>query len=396
MKIAFVVQRYGEDIVGGAEYLTRSFAEHLIKYHDIEVLTTCAKSYHTWKNEYKEGVQIINGVSVRRFKNYSKRNLKKLSQIQEQVFHNKHSKDDELEWMKENGPVCPDLIHYLKENVDQYDCFIFFTFRYYQSYYGILSVGKKAIITPFAEDDPALELSLTSEIFSHVGGIIYSTPEERTLIQQKVHFNEKEKIVEIIGSGIEIRKSSKEVELPYDFILYVGRIEGAKGCYTLFEFYKRLANEMNFLPNLVLVGQDFIDIPKHEKITYLGFVSEEEKASLLQKAKFLIMPSQYESLSLVTLEAMGYGTPVLVNGECSVLKGHCIRSNSGLWYQNYDEFKECTLYLLENDYIRDVMGKNGQKYIENNYQWETAEKKFISLLRNFQYSFIEKSKLEDI
>lgn len=384
MKIAFVVQRYGVDIVGGAEYLTRLYAEHLIQHYDIEVLTTCAKSYHTWENEYPEGVEVFNGVTIRRFKNIKMRNSSTVTLIQERIFYNNHSRDDELHWLEENGPMCPDLIGYLKEKADQFDCVIFFTFRYYQSYHGVLTVGKKAIITPFAEDDPALLLSTTEEIFSSVGGIIYSTPEERELIRHRVRFDETEKIVDIIGSGINTSNTLSPVEVPPEYILYLGRIEGSKGCYNLFEFYQNLANEMVSVPYLVLAGKDAIGIPKHNKIVYLGFVSEEEKASLLRGAKFLIMPSPYESLSLVTLEAMAYGTPVLVNGECGVLKGHCIRSNAGLWYQDYDEFKECTKYLLNNDCDRVLLGENGKEYIKRNYQWQLIEQKFLSMLEKFK------------
>ena len=86
MIIAFVVQRYGEDIIGGAEYLTRLIAEHMIKYHEIEVLSTCAKDYHTWKNEYKKGTETINGVLVRRFANSKKRDLTTHIKIQEKAF----------------------------------------------------------------------------------------------------------------------------------------------------------------------------------------------------------------------------------------------------------------------------------------------------------------------
>lgn len=387
MKIAFVVQRYGADVVGGAEYLTRLFAEHLQPYHDIEILTTCAKNYQTWANEYPEGVQVINGVPVRRFKNEKVKIPSRVSQIEERVFYNRHSRDDELQWLQEMGPVCPDLIAYIRENADQFDCFVFFTYRYYQSYHGIMSAGQKAIITPFAEDDPALELSTTAEIFSRAGGIIYSTPEECELIRRKVRFKESEKIVDIIGAGIDIPVALQKAKVPYEYILYLGRIEGSKGCYTLFEYYQRLANEMESVPHLVLAGQDAIGVPRHKKIVYLGYVSEEEKVSLLQGAKFLVMPSSYESLSLVTLEAMACGVPVLVNGECIVLKGHCIRSNAGLWYQNYDEFKECTKYLVEHARIRDALGKNGRNYVVENYQWEFIEKKFLAFLERYDKKY---------
>jgi len=378
MKIAIVVMRYGEDIVGGAEYHARMIAEHLKQFHQIDILTTCAKNYHTWANEYPEKTEIINEIRVFRFKNSKIRDVNKVVKFEEKIFYNRHSKKDEHDWIKENGPNCPGLIQYIRDHYNEYQIFIFFTFRYYTSYFGIQAAKEKAYLVPEAEDDPALKLSTTHEIFQNVNGILYNVPEERKLILNRVQFDENAKKWDIIGCGIATpnKNSFKKAENLKPYILYLGRIEGSKGCYQLFDYYQRMLKENSHLPNLVLAGNDSIPIPKHKKIHYIGFVTESEKESLLTNAELLIMPSPFESLSLVTLEAMAGGVPVLVNGECDVLKGHCLRSNAGLWYQNYEEFKEGLLLLLANNRLRQVIKINGIQYIRDNYSWEVVINKY--------------------
>ena len=62
MKLAVVVQRYGPDINGGAELLARYLAERFARYADVQVLTTCAKDYVTWRNEFPAGEERINNI----------------------------------------------------------------------------------------------------------------------------------------------------------------------------------------------------------------------------------------------------------------------------------------------------------------------------------------------
>jgi len=381
-KIAIVVMRYGEDIVGGAEYHARMIAEHLKKICQVDVLTTCAKSYHTWANEYPETTETINDVRVIRFKNEKKRDVNKVVALEERIFHTPHTQDDEMAWINENGPNCPGLVRYIEDHYTDYQMFIFFTFRYYTSYFGILAAKNKAFVVPEAENDPALKLTTTRELFQNVKGIFYNVPEERDLILNRVRFNESEKIWDLIGCGISIPEKKQDGKFhnlkPY--IVYLGRIEGSKGCYQLFDYYKSLLEENPSMPDLVLAGSASIPIPQHKKIQYIGFVTEPEKESLLANAELLVMPSPYESLSLVTLEAMAGGIPVLVNGDCDVLKGHCIRSNAGLWYQNYEEFKECIEYLLRNKETRQLMSRSGMQYIRDNYSWKSVERKYFDII----------------
>jgi glycosyltransferase involved in cell wall biosynthesis len=381
-KIAIIVMRYGEDIVGGAEYHARMIAEHLTKTCDVDILTTCAKDYHTWTNEYQETTEKINRVRVFRFKNEKIRDANKVVALENCIFHMQHTKDDEIAWINENGPNCPLLVHYIKDHYNEYLMFIFFTFRYYTSYFGIQAAKGKAFVVPEAENDPALKLITTQELFQNVKGIFYNVQEERDLILNQVRYNESEKVWDLIGCGISVpeMKGDERFHNLNPYIVYLGRIEGSKGCYQLFNYYQRLIEENPSVPDLILAGYDAIPVPKHKKIRYIGFVTESEKASLLSHAEFLVMPSPYESLSLVTLEALGWGIPVLVNGDCNVLKGHCIRSNAGLWYHNYEEFKECILYLLTNTQIRKKMSEAGKKYVKNQYSWTSVEKKYREII----------------
>ena len=133
--------------------------------------------------------------------------------------------------------------------------------------------------------------------------------------------------------------------------------------------------------DLVLVGKPIIPIPTHHRIHHLGYLSDEDKFDALAAADLLIMPSYFESLSMVALEAWALGRPVLANGRCDVLKGQCIRSNAGLYYESYEEFAE-TLYSLEsNGPLHARLGKNGRDYFVRHYAWPVIEKKYLDMFR---------------
>ena len=57
MKVGVVVQRYGTDVGGGAELHARYIAEHVARHAEVRVLTTCARDYVTWRNEFPVGIE---------------------------------------------------------------------------------------------------------------------------------------------------------------------------------------------------------------------------------------------------------------------------------------------------------------------------------------------------
>ena len=79
------------------------------------------------------------------------------------------------------------------------------------------------------------------------------------------------------------------------------------------------------------------------------------------------------------LEAWGMGKPTLANANCRVLMGQTIRSNAGLFYTDYQEFKRC-FHFLQRTGPAPRLGKNGRHFYQENYRWEIIEQKYLNLM----------------
>ena len=247
LKLAFVVQRYGKEVAGGSEALCRQIAEQLLKYHEIEVLTTCAKDYISWRNEYTEGVEKINNVLVRRFKVDKERKIEEFNKFTQKIFNKSHSELDERKWIEDQGPYVPKMLSYIDTHKNDYDLFIFFTYRYYPSFFGLPMVHEKSILVPTAENEPTLNLGINKLLFSLPKAFIYLTGEEKKIINNI--FKNENILSDTIGMGLNIPKDvdgerfkNKYIKTD-EFILYVGRIDGNKGFGHIFDFFTKYKKE---------------------------------------------------------------------------------------------------------------------------------------------------------
>lgn len=383
-----MVQRYGLEVNGGAELLCRLVAQRLSRHHEVEVITTCAKDYITWKDEYRPGREVINGVTILRFPVDRQRDVRKFEKISEEIFgqasieERAHREEKELEWMKQQGPYSAGLLDYLKGNSDRYDCFIFVTYLYCTTFFGLPLVKDKAVLLPTAHDEPPIYLSIFNPIFSSPMAMIFNTEEEKHFVDTRFKTNIPGSV---IGVGIDppSKIDPENFKRKYgltDYIIYAGRIDESKGCLELFDYFLRYKRESRDDTKLVLIGKAAMKVARDPDIVSLGFVSDEDKFNGIAGSRLLIMPSKYESFSIVIMEAWHCRRPVLVNGRCEVLRGHAIRSNGGLWYRSYEEFKECLDLLLSDDGLRDKLGQNGRKYVDENYSWDVVESKYLDFL----------------
>lgn len=398
-KIAFIVQRYGVEVNGGAEYYCRIMAERLAKTYEVDVLTSCALEYVTWANWYQPETVMINGVRVHRFATEYERQVKQSSRIEHKL--KKWSRPEEWEgfgwlkmwaralvgktvrrysrlWPKYQGPYTPDLIDYLKKNHQQYDAMIFITYLYYPTIAGLNVAPKKSIFIPTAHDEPPIYLPLFRPLFKKPRAILFLTPAEKTFVNRQ--FQNDAIYNDVVGVGIEpatVVSDKSVAELlgtAADYVLYIGRIDVAKGCDALFEMFMRYKQANPSSLKLVLVGQSFMPIPEHPDFIAAGFVDEPTKASLLAGAKALIMPSPYESLSMVTLESFAVGIPVIANADCAVLRDHIEGSQAGYSYQNYDQFEQAINQVLTQDTT--AMADNARSYVQQYYTWSAVLAKF--------------------
>jgi glycosyltransferase involved in cell wall biosynthesis len=386
MKLAVAVQRYGADINGGAELHARYIAERLARHASVEVVTTCARDYVTWRNALPPGTDTVNGIPVRRFPVDRERDPHEFGRRSRQVFEERHSIADELSWLQSEGPASRAMIDYLAGAA--FDFVILFSYRYFHAYHAARRLARRAILVPTAERDPAIGLGIFGPVFRSVRAIMYNSHEERAMIQAAAGTHDVPSVVVGVGSDVPEQADAQRFRARFNiqrrFAIYVGRIDENKGCRELFDYYRRYAATFPLGLDLVLVGSAIMPVPDHPRIHHLGFLADQDKFDALAAADLLIMPSYFESLSMVALEAWAMGKPVLANGRCDVLKGQCIRSGAGLYFESYEEFAE-TLHSLESHGpLHARLGRNGREYFRTHYTWPVIEQKYLEMIARLQ------------
>ena len=388
MKIAFIVQRFGREILGGSETLARQLAERLSRRHDITVLTTTAKDYITWKNELPPGEEKARGIQLIRFPVEGERDLEEFNRFSEEIYKGQPTREQELEWLRRQGPVVPELIEYLKREQESFDLLVFFTYLYYPTYYGLQVAPEKSVLIPTAHDEPPLKLGIYREMFQLPSSFLFNTEAEELLVLER--FPVHKKMRETVGMGMELLDQPDvhafrgKHAIPGKYLLYAGRIDAGKGLEELFRYFQFYKEEHPGSGNLqlILIGKLSMKLPADPSIRYIGFVDEGDKLSAMAGAIAVVQPSRLESFSIVTLEAFSVGTPVIANALSRVLTDHCRKANAGLYYGDFEEFEEVLTLLLNDRNLARSLGRNGQTYVKDNYGWNRLLPKYELVFRS--------------
>ena len=330
---------------------------------------------------------MINGVRVKRYPVAKERIQDSFDWISAKVFADpNHTEQDEIQWIEEQGPVCTEVLKALGEEHTDYRVVFFMTYLYYLSAKGLPLGFENAVLIPTLHDEPPVYIRAYDKVFEAAKALLWLTPEEQAFAFRRFPFvKEKQQI--LIGAGID-GPAGELPEIPEilrgeKYLVYAGRIDESKGCGEMFDFFLRMKKEKRSGLKLVLMGKPVMEIPEHPDIIRLGFVSEEMKFAVMKEAFALLLFSRFESLSMVVLESMLMGRPVLVSEKCEVLKGHCLRSGAGLYFGNYYEFAGCVRWLEEHPEQYRIMRESGIRYVKENYTWDVIIQKYNTLISGF-------------
>jgi glycosyltransferase involved in cell wall biosynthesis/SAM-dependent methyltransferase len=387
-KVAIVVQRCHESIVGGSESLAWQYANLLKDEYEVEILSTTAIDAAYWSNVLPVGTEVRDGINIQRFhvdigySPYRTEIFTRMLRDFEKLGVGRHRAPNggtkhfpwsialQEELVRRIGPYSESLVQYLRRNWQSYRAIIVVTYLYPTAYFSLLEIPPgRALFAPTLHDEPPAYLSIYQHAARRAHLLIWLTEAERRLGTDLWG----DLPGRIVAMAIDaVPREPAQMNDPY--LLYCGRIDPNKGCATLFDYFLRFKREHPSRLRLVLTGKDDIPIPDHADIDFRGFVSAEEKFSLMAGAQVYMTPSARESFSIVALEAMAQRTPVLASSESDVLAAHISESNGGSIYHDYESFAARLNAMLDGQSVRDQMGERGRNYVVARYVPERVRK----------------------
>lgn len=384
-RIAFVIPRYGGEVLGGAETLTQTLAERVTSagIADVQVLTTCARDHVNWKNELPPGETQINGVSVLRFPMYQKYgDLNRYHSLQLRLIQGEIIPvEEQYEWI-DQGPHSPELYGFIESQGRRFDFLIFVPYLFGTSYYGSAIHPERSILWPCLHNEAYAYLSPTRDMYRACLGAMFNSYPELRLAHRLYGSHPRS---QVIGFGMSPLQGNadrfrRKYRISAPFVLYAGRLEGAKNVPLLIENFVEYKHRRRNQLKLVLMGSGPETGPKHRDILTIGFRPVQEKNDAFAAATVLCQPSVNESFSIVLMESWLNQVPVLVHADCEVTRYHVTQCNGGLYFRTYEEFEAVVDLLLADEPLRKRMAENGKQYVQTEYNWDAVLERFQTAL----------------
>jgi O-antigen biosynthesis protein len=372
LRVAVVGFRYGRDLVGGAERSLRTVADCLAAAgHAVEVFTTCNREESHWSNVLPAGTICEGGLIVHRFlidRHDRARHLASVRRIlqaedpvsdvteRDYLTHSVHSRG---------------LVAALGDRIDRLDAIIVGPYLFGLTADVATAFPDKTLLMPCFHDEPLARLAVWHAAYGEVGGILYHTPEEQRFAEAELGLGRPgggcvgTVLDDVTPGDLERGRQLAGTDRPY--LLYCGRYSRHKNLPLLLDWAARHAADHPGRFHVAFAGGGDVTIPAADWARDVGYVGEADKRGLMAGAAALVQLSEYESLSLVALEAWAQGTPVLANAACAVLSAQVERTGGGRAVADYDSFAAALEDLHREPLRWRDMGCRGRAFVQANY-----------------------------
>jgi glycosyltransferase involved in cell wall biosynthesis len=372
--VAFVPLRYGREIVGGSEALTREAAIGLAaRGWEVEVLTSRVIDHYSWEDELPEGVSVEDGVTIRRFSSV-RHHTRRGREAQLAIQHGTVPPiDDQWTWVSWRYST-PDLHRYLLRQGTGYSAVVFSPYLFWNATACLAASPSNAVVMPCLHDETYARLDVVRPVLASPRSVWFlSEPEHR--LAHRLGSVAAHHVV--TGAGIHPPASydpdgfRRRHGLHRPFLLYAGRREAAKGWEWLVDTFAEAARGGLDGVDLVTVGAGEVRTPPGlaGRVIDLGFVSEAERNDAFAAALAYVQPSRMESFSRTVMEAWLAGTPVLVVKGSEVVEWHVDRSAGGFSFGSAGELAAHVRRLQSDAAGAGEMAAHGRRYAIEEYSW---------------------------
>lgn len=378
-RVALIVQRWAPEISAGSERQAWRFARALAERYSVELITTTALDSETWARQAPSGLEMREGVAVRRFD---------CDRVRDLSWHQLHGQmvgsfnaigadafadwtvAQQEEWIRMQGPYSAAMLRYLKMQSGAFDLFVYMTYLYAPTYFGSeCTPVMRNLIAPTLHDEAPAWMPVFRRMASRFRDFLWHSRAEAALADRIWSIPGGH----IVGGEIDTTLASPRplpagVRQPY--LLYSGRLDAGKGLPELIRSFGEIPRIGTYPLELVLTGKGAYRPPHIPGIRLVGFVSEDEKRRLMQGALAFVMPSTVESFSIAALEAMAQECPVIGLADSPVVADHIRQSGGGAILGAWADFGAALETYLQNRAMRDEHGRAGRRYVQANYSEE--------------------------
>ncbi|HWG74436.1 MAG TPA: glycosyltransferase family 4 protein [Acidimicrobiales bacterium] len=410
----FVVQRYGIEVAGGAEQHCRQFATRLAaRGHEVHVLTSRARSAADWADSYPPAQTELDGVTVHRIGVARAKDEAAFDDLTVRQIWGRPPPALAVQerWLREQGPDLDGLVAWLEQEAGGFDVVVFFTYLFTTCWAGLPAVAGRVptVLHATAHDEPYFWLPVFDTVLRLPSVYAWSTEEERALLARRGAGRRPGTVVGVgvvaagagagavaagagaagagaagAGSGARFRAGVAGLgERPY--LLYVGRVTAGKGAPELVDMFTAYKARRGGRLALVLVGEAERGLvgPGPDRggdVIATGFVDDVTRSDAMAGALALVVPSHFESFSMVLCEAWAQGCPAIVQGASDVLAGQALRSGAGIPYRGRSEWEAAVDLLIDEPALGARLGDAGRRYVAKRYRWDTVLDRYERLL----------------